>query len=98
MERAEENFFCPFLPTENSRTFPQKERKKVRKTPLVEMTGGLRKEGEFPTQIPVKQGEKEYGRGKVEQIVNKKMIKIQPLKSDAGSKDAGWGNFSVLYA
>ena len=98
MEGAGENFFCPFLPTENSRTFPKKEWKKVRKMPLVEMTDGLQKESGFPTQIPVKQGEREAGGGKVEQIVNKKIIKIQPPNSDAGSVGAGWGNFSVLYA
>lgn len=76
-------FFCPFLPTENSMPFPKKEWKKVRKTPLVEMTDGVQKESGFPTQIPVKQGEREAGRGKVEQIVNKKIIKIQPPKSAA---------------
>ena len=52
---------------------PSKKWKKVRKTPLVEMTGGLQKESGFPTQIPVKQGEREADRGKVEQIVNKKL-------------------------
>ena len=77
---------------------PKKKWKKVRKTPLVEMTDGLQKESGFPTQIPVKQGEREADRGKVEQIVNKKIIKIQPPNSDVGSMGAGWGNFSVLYA
>ena len=62
------------------------------------MTDGLQKESGFPTQIPVKQGEREADRGKVEQIVNKKIIKIQPTKSSAGSEGAGRGCNSVLYA
>ena len=57
----------------NWQKLSQKKWKKVRKTPLVDMTDGLQKESGFPTQIPVKQGEREADRGKVEQIFNKKI-------------------------